>query len=472
MTTDTLSQDLTPDYLIVGAGAVGMAFADILLTESDDLTIAIVDRHHAPGGHWNDAYPFVTLHQPSAFYGVSSRELSRGVIDQIGLNKGMHDLASGAEVSGYFDAVMREQFLPTGRVQYFPGCEYLGNGRFRSVISGQERRVRPRLKTVDCTFLKTTVPSTHTPNFTVDEGVDFIPVNDLVRPRTTPAGYVVIGGGKTAIDALLWLLEQGADPDHITWITSRDAWLINRATTQPGIEFFEQSMGAQAAQMEAAAAATSVDDLFARLEAAGNVLRIDPEITPTMFHAATVSPAELTELRRLKHVVRLGKVTQLGPDEIVLERGTLSTSPEHLHIDCSASALKKLPVQPIFAGEVITPQMVRSFQPVFSAALIAHVELTRDGDDAKNDLCGPVPLPDRTVDWPAMTAAFMMNQYKWSQDEELRGWLVSNRLDGFSKTAASVDKDDTARRAIMNRLRDASFPAMANLQKLMAEADA
>lgn len=102
---------LEADYLIVGSGAVGMAFADTLLTETD-ATIIIVDKHQKPGGHWNVAYPFVTLHQPSAFYGVSSRELSNGCIDEIGLNKGLNELATGAEVSAYFEDVMRHQFFP------------------------------------------------------------------------------------------------------------------------------------------------------------------------------------------------------------------------------------------------------------------------------------------------------------------------------------------------------------------------
>ena len=65
------------DYLIVGAGAAGMAFADSLVTETKS-TIAIVDRQHRPGGHWTNAYPFVRLHQPSAFYGVNSRPLGTG----------------------------------------------------------------------------------------------------------------------------------------------------------------------------------------------------------------------------------------------------------------------------------------------------------------------------------------------------------------------------------------------------------
>ena len=50
------------DYLLIGAGAMGLAFADTLLTELPDVTITIIDRHGKPGGHWNDAYPFVALH--------------------------------------------------------------------------------------------------------------------------------------------------------------------------------------------------------------------------------------------------------------------------------------------------------------------------------------------------------------------------------------------------------------------------
>ena len=83
------SETIEVDYLIIGAGAMGMAFADIILTESDK-TVLIVDMHQKPGGHWNDAYPFVTLHQPSAYYGVSSKELSKGHHRfTMGLNQGL-----------------------------------------------------------------------------------------------------------------------------------------------------------------------------------------------------------------------------------------------------------------------------------------------------------------------------------------------------------------------------------------------
>ena len=63
----------------------------------------------------------------------------------------------------------------------------------------------------------------------------------------------------------------------------------------------------------------------------------------------------------------------------------------------------------------------------------------------------------------------MMNQYNWSRDEKLREWLFNNRLDGFSKIVAGIDKDDEEKVAIMKKLRDNSMPAMAKLQQFMAE---
>lgn len=81
---------LNTDYLIIGAGANGLAFADSLLQQNQEADITIVDRHAKPGGHWNDAYPFVALHQPSAYYGVNSLELGSGRKDVGGFNAGLY----------------------------------------------------------------------------------------------------------------------------------------------------------------------------------------------------------------------------------------------------------------------------------------------------------------------------------------------------------------------------------------------
>ena len=75
-----MAKPIIADYLVMGAGAAGMAFADSVLTETE-ATLVIVDRRDRPGGHWNDAYPFVRLHQPASYYGVNSAPLGSGAID-------------------------------------------------------------------------------------------------------------------------------------------------------------------------------------------------------------------------------------------------------------------------------------------------------------------------------------------------------------------------------------------------------
>ena len=142
-----MTRTIETDYLVIGAGAMGMAFTDTLISETQD-SVVIVDRYGQPGGHWTMSYPFVRLHQPSIFYGVNSRPLGSGAIDRVGWNAGLYELASGSEVCAYFDGVMQQQFLPSGRVAYYPMCDYEGDGRLQSLVSGETFDVRVRKRTV------------------------------------------------------------------------------------------------------------------------------------------------------------------------------------------------------------------------------------------------------------------------------------------------------------------------------------
>ena len=72
-----------------------MAFTDALI-EKADAKVVMVDRRHSVGGHWLDAYPFVRLHQASAFYGVASTPLGLGRVQQEGPEVGLHERATGA----------------------------------------------------------------------------------------------------------------------------------------------------------------------------------------------------------------------------------------------------------------------------------------------------------------------------------------------------------------------------------------
>ena len=457
------------DYLIIGAGATGMAFADVLVTETSD-DIVMVDRYAKPGGHWNVAYPFVTLHQPSQFYGVSSKEMSNGKIDKVGLNKGLYDLATGQEVLAYYDEVMHHQFLPSGQVRYFPMHNYEGNHVFSSQLDGKQYQVKVRKKIVDATYLKTEVPATHTPNFDIEEGVSFMPINDLVKLRKPAAGYVVIGGGKTGIDACLWLLEQNIDPYLITWIVSRDAWLLPRENVQPTEAFFNQTIGAQAAQFEAVAEASSITDLFDRLENKGVLTRIDRSVRPSMFHGATISKKEVEALNHIKRIIRKGRVQRLTKSEIIFKNQSIPTSTEHVHIDCSATPIRSdIKMVPVFQEDVIVPQTVRSYQPTFSAAFIAYIEANFSDEKEKNRICQVVPLPNHDTDWIRMLAVLMVNQFTWSQYKNIRAWLTENRLDGFAKMVRSVDKDDEEKQAILMRMKANAMPAMQKLQQFLAQ---
>lgn len=464
-------KQIETDYLVIGSGAAGLAFVDTLLDESD-AHVTIVDRHGQPGGHWNDAYPFVTLHQPSAFYGVNSMALGSGRKDTHGLNQGLYELASGPEICAYYDRLLRQRLLPSGRVSYHPMSNHLGDGLFESILSGERTQVRVRRKTVDATYYSPPVPSTHTPRFGIGEGVRLVPPNALPAlwhgQGGLPRHFVILGAGKTAMDAVVWLLQAGAAPEALHWVVPRDSWLINRVTTQSAAEFFKEAIGGQAEQMAAFAQATTTEDLFERLEACGALLRIDRSRKPTMFHLATVAPGELEVLRRVRNVIRMGRVQAIDAEGMVLEQGRQAMPAGALYIDCTASAVEPRPVQPIFQGDRIVLQLVRLPQPAFSAALVAYVEAHCEGEQQKNRLCATVPFPHTMDDYARSMLVNMWNQFQWGQDKVLRAWIRDSRLDGFGKLMSGIDPQDSEKLAIVARLREQAAAAMANLPKLIA----
>ena len=291
------------DYLVVGAGAAGMAFVDALIAASDT-EVLMVDRRHGPGGHWNDAYPFVRLHGPSALYGVNSRRLGTDEIDQGGPNAG-----------------------------YYPRAE-------------------------------------------------------------------------------------------------------------------------------------DVTDLFRRLEACGQLIRLDPGFEPTMFRCATVSQDELVRLRSIKNVIRLGRVTRIGPDQIELADGSIPADRGQVQVDCTAAGLSTKPARPVFNGDLITLQQIRACQPVFSAALTGYVEATRDGDARKNLACPANRYPDAAVDWIPLTCTAQRAEIIWATDPDLSAWMQRSRLNA---TCGMGDHQaDPLMASALARLFTNIEPAISKLDMLMA----
>ncbi len=466
-----MSEDtLTADYVIFGAGAVGMAMADTLVAESA-ARVVIVDRRARPGGHWNDAYPFVRLHGPSSTYGVNSLPLGGGRIDETGLNQGLNELASGAEICAYFERVMHERLLPSGRVTWLPMHDVDTDGVAVSLVNGCRQRLVATRRWVDATQADTQVPATHGPSFAVAEGVTLLTPTELVCHRQPAAGHVIVGGGKTAMDTALWLLGHGVDPDAVTWIRPRESWLLNRANVQPTAAFAQQTLAAMVAEFEAARDAASLPDLFARLESARLLQRIDRSVQPAMYRCAIVSEAELAQLRRIRNVVRLGHVQAIEVDRIVLDHGEIATSVGHVHVHCSTAGLPRGPARAVFQGQRIEPQYVRRCSPSFSAAFVAHLELTLRDDDEKNALCEPVPVPEVPLDWLRMHLQTARNQARWAPRRDLQDWLRKSRLEAYTGLFEQASKHaDAGWMALQARLRQARVPGLERMAELLRTA--
>ncbi|MBK8293645.1 MAG: NAD(P)-binding protein [Solirubrobacterales bacterium] len=417
------------DYLIIGAGASGLAFADSLVAEAD-VEVTVIDRQDAPGGHWLHAYPFLRLHSPSAYYGVNSLPLGENRIDESGDNAGYYERATGEEVFDYFGEVA-SRLDRTGRVRILTAHEHLGGGpggeRVHDLRSGKVHEISPRRKVVDARYLESSVPATHTRPFGVESGANVVPVNDLPDAAGDATSYVVLGAGKTSADACCWLLNNGIDPDRIRWVRPREMWFDDRTYFQP-LDQVANAMGGIAIDTEAAAHATDLGNLFDRLEESGRLARIDPSTPATMYRGTMLSAGELEALRQIENVVRLGRVMKVEANRLVLEQGEIPTGPDVLHVDCTALGISNAPAKPIFDPGRITLQAVRHNSPTFNCALLGFVEARRDDDAEKNRLCPPNPYASSIDDWPRMMSRTWQTEQAWLSEPDLFGWATESRL--------------------------------------------
>ncbi len=327
---------LETDYLVVGAGASGMAFVDALV-DSSDADVVMVDRRPSPGGHWHDAYPFVRLHQPAAAYGVASTPLGQDRIDSTGDNVGMYELASSAEICRYYAGVL-DQLLRTGRVKFLPMHDFreseTGTYEAVSLLTGDVTTIHVRKKLVDATYIEPEIPVNRPPRFEVGTGATVIPPNDLVRVRSARPGSPCWVPARRPMDACTWLLENDVPQGSITWVRSRDVWAIDRAWTQP-LDLVHTRARFNAEWLRAAAEASDGNQMALALEEAGIFVRMDDGVPPTAFRGATISRAELAKLRTIEKVVQRGRVRRVDRDGMTLTGGNVPQPEGQLYVDCT-----------------------------------------------------------------------------------------------------------------------------------------
>ena len=288
------------DYLVVGAGASGMAFVDALVADERR-------RRGAGGPAARAGRPLagrLSVRAAAPAVGELRRELTdarprphrrdrteRRVLRAGDRRGDLRLLPAGPRRDPRPD---RQGALPRDdRVPRVPTPRGTGSGR---CSRARRRTIRVRRKLVDATYIESSIPSRHVPPFTVDAGVRLIPPNDLVDLDQPAAGFTVLGAGKTAMDTCSWLLDAGVDPDVIEWFRPRDPWLFNRASTQP-LDLVGSYMGLQASWVAAAATAADGQEFARRLEDDEIFVRIDPRTEPHLFRGATISVGEVDALR-------------------------------------------------------------------------------------------------------------------------------------------------------------------------------
>jgi hypothetical protein len=448
------------DYLVVGAGAMGMAFVDALVARRPDARVVVIDRRDGPGGHWRVAYPFVRLHQASAFYGVASTLLGGGRLQTEGPEAGLHERAHGAEIVAYYDRVL-ERLVASGSVELFAGCEHVGGRTFRSLETGDHHEVPASCRVVDARYLSPDVPAETPPPFPALDDARVVPVNDLVHLDGDPERYVVVGSGKTATDACIWLLQRGTEPDAITWVRPRDPWMLNRAVVQPDPVVF---LGMVGTLMGAAAAAPTLPSFFTALEEAGIMLRLDPAVEPTMAKAPTLATWELDLLRSIEDVVRLGHVRAVRRGRLDLAEGSVDVADDAVVVHCAADGLKRPPAVPVWGPGTITLQPVRAGFPCLGAALIGYVEATRDDDEEKNRVCPPSRYGDSRAEWVRMNVVGARNAAAFNAEPDVKAWA-----DGLALNPARVPPGYPPSEeldGVLARLRERAPAGLAGLDRL------
>lgn len=459
-----MTRTIEADYLVVGAGAMGMAFADAVIDHSD-ARVVLVDRRHGVGGHWLEAYPFVRLHQSSAFYGVASTLLGGGKLQESGPEAGLQERATQPEITAYYARAL-DRLGQTGRLEFFPNSDYVGDRMVVSRISGDRFEVTESCRIVNAHYLAPSIPAEKPAPFDVGAGARVVPVNDLARLDEAPSQYVVVGSGKTATDTCIWLLSRGVDPDAVCWVRPREPWMLNRARVQPDPAIF---LGLAADIMQSAASATTLDDLFLRMEDADVMLRIDRSIMPTMAKAPTLAKWELDQLRTIENVVRRGHVKAVERGTLQFTEGSVAIADDAVVVHCAADGLKYPPLVPVWCPDAITLQPVRAGFPTYGAAIAGHIEATRTGDDEKNRLCPPSNYGNSLADWARMFYRGTRGTMAFSAEPDIKSWVDSISLNPTRIPAgypASPALDDAR-----ERLATHTPAGMARLAELGAPTD-
>jgi len=319
-----------------------MAFVDTIMSELPSATIIIVDKNAVPGGHWVHSYDYVHLHQPSLLYGVASRQLEGNwakLMCRFTLPWNHH--ASKKEILTYFQSFVSDK-IATGQLMYFPNSHYdfdqsvtKDGDHFTYTFSSMDDDAVPKEtycvtakeKLVNGVLGECIIPSQTPVQFHIDKEITMLTPNELYRTYNDSKckknqTYVVLGAGKTAMDAVIFLqTTMTITPEKIVWVIPNDVWMLDRG----GPWSLEKALLKHDGDIHKSLQALEEKNFFVRLDE-------EKKVTPTKFRFPVIRAHELTILRKVKRIIRKGRVTSIQ-QKLPVVTGDGTKNPMTVHFD-------------------------------------------------------------------------------------------------------------------------------------------
>jgi hypothetical protein len=115
-----------------------------------------------------------------------------------------------------------------------------------------------------------------------------------------------------------------------------------------------------------------------------------------------------------------------------------------LVVHCAAPGLKYPQRVPIWGEDAIRVQPVRAGFPCFGAAVAGYVEATRSGDEEKNRICPPSPLPNTTSDWCTMQVLGAQATAAFGTEPDIREWVATVALNPAATPPVQLERAEVA----------------------------
>lgn len=370
--------DMYADVVIVGAGYAGLS---ALVTANKYLGtnehVLIADIQPCFGGHWQETYRYIRLHQPYSLFTVFDRPWD--------LKTDPWYLATGSEVFEYLKSVGESEMKNHGTKTLFEHRyithEVLNNHVnvvFESVHDDNTRVVVRTKKLIDAfplshpqlepLKLSSSKVISITPNMIPDI------IDELKKDKTNSeqkCRFVIVGSGKTAMDTIKFIDEHTAAPQSL--VAGNGMAFLCRDTLFPKNNLTRLFGGHSLQELFMDAVekwdGKNENELMKDLIASGKL--ISPVDDPKSCYWGILSHVEMANVNRiLRDNIAKGRIVDVtdvdGVPTLVMEDGTNKAIPgldefetDTIYVvNCTTRMLQHKPPRPLLTGNdmVLSPQ--------------------------------------------------------------------------------------------------------------------